>query len=441
MNPLFYHDYHPRTTVIARTWRGEMYDLTPYLYSWQRIKSLSQSQPGTFTLSLFGAKDKNGKTLADLLMPMDYIEIRASKTGQKVDGEYPIIMRGFVDTCTDSLTFGQSGGPNEPRITISGRDYTKLLIEWQVLYLWTQNTLSGKGNLAAIEAQAYGLGLYYNFHLPITPESITKFFESVMHNMVNPIIGGLRKHNYGFELPGINYNFVFPDFPMSSLNILSYTGSYWNLMQYIASPPFGELFIWDDVDTPVLTSRLTPYKTVEGDNPYPSTLDLQPEGTFEDVVSYSVSRTDTNLDTYFLTYGSTTQMVGLTMPTFVDASNGVLTQWASLYGTRPNLLDTSWIAEYDPSNPGQPNTSAWGIGDILNQWALATMGENQYFWNGTIQCHGSEDYRIGTYWILKEREEMYYLAGIEDTYLCGSTGSESDSWTATLTVERGRPVA
>jgi hypothetical protein len=417
-----------------------MYDLTPYLYSWQRVKSLDQAQPGTFTLSLFGEKDKQGRTIADLLMPMDYIEIRASKNGKTVNGEYPIIMRGFVDTATDSLTFSASGGPSEPRITIAGRDYTKLLLVWQVLYLWTQNTLSKKGNLASLEAQAYGLGLYYNFHLPINPESITSFFEAVMKNMVNPILDGLRKHNYGFELPGLNHNFVFPDYPMSSINILSYSGSYWNLMQYIASPPFGELFVWDDTDSPILTSRLTPYKTAQSDTPYPSTLDLQPEGDFEDVFSYSVSRTDSDLYTYFLTYGSTTQMVGLTMPTFVDKSNGVLTQWASLYGTRPNVLDTSWIAEYDPSNPGQPNSSAHGIGNILNEWMLATLGENQYFWAGSLQCHGSEDYRIGTYWNLKQRNESYYLKAIEDTFLCGLTNNENDTWTANLTIERGRPA-
>ncbi len=374
-------------------------------------------------------------------MPMDYVEIRASKNGHYVNGELPIIIRGFVDSSTPSFSFSSSGGPSEPRVTISGRDYTKLLIEWQVLYLWTQNTFKQGGNLGALIGKSRGLGLYFNFRLPLAPETITQFFEAVMKNMVDPIFTGLKKYPFG-ALPDLQYNFVFPEYPMSSLNVLSYTGSYWNLMQYIASPPFGELFIWDDVDAPVITSRMAPYTWLDGAKAYPADqLDLPYEslGNIENIVNFNPTRTDHDLYTYFLTYGSTTQLVGLTMPAFVTGKgNGITTSYADLYGIRPLMIDTSWISEFNASDIGKPNPSAVQLGDTLNQWLVATMGETQYFWSGSIQCHGDEDFHIGTYRTVPSRNQIYYVSGIQDMYTVGSLGSTADQWTANLQVVRGR---
>ncbi len=438
LNPLFYDDYIPKTTVTVYTWRGETYDLTPSLFNWQRGKYVDQSQPGTFTLNLVASQDKSGKTYADLLMPMDYVEIRASKYGKKANGKLPIIMRGFVDQATYSLSLGGSGGPQEPRIIVTGRDFTKLLIIWQVLYLWTQNTLKASGDLAKIEAEASGFGLYFNFGLPLYPESIASFFKDMMAKMISPIQASMKGFKYPIDLPWFRGDFAFPDFPISSLNVLSYTGSYWNLLQYFASPPFGELFVWDDADGPVLTSRMAPYKTLGGSTPAPSPLTLESEGDFHNVSAINISRSDTDLYTYFLTYGASTQLVGLTMPVYVTGSgNGVITPVAGLFGVRPYTVDTSWIGEYDSSDPGKPNSNAIQIGDTLNKWLVDVMGGMQYFWSGNIACHGDENYRIGTYRTLTQRKQDYYIASIQDTFTVGSDGTTSDIWTANIGIVRG----
>ncbi len=426
------NEFKPQTQIIAKTWRGETYDITGSLFSWSRTKTLSQA-PGTFAIQLTAKRDSKGRTWADLLEAMDYIEIRASKNGKRISGELPVIMRGFLDTTPQSLSFGASGGPSEPRINLTGRDYTKLLLEWQILYLFTQNTAKKGGNAALLQAQAQGFGLFYNFHLPIMPVSITSFFEDAFAKLVHPIFDGFTQHYQFSDLPLFVGQFDYPDYPMSSMNVLSYTGSYWNLFEYLASPPFGELFVIDTQAAPTLIGRMTPYQTLAGETPYPGKA-LPVAADIIGVPSIDVQRSDTDVYTYFLTYGASTQITGLTIPAFVTGKgNGVQTKYADLYGVRPLELDTSWIAEYDANTPGKPNTSAIGIGSELNQWLIATQGENQFWYSGTVDCHGNEDYFIGAYVRDPVGKRIYYLSAIQDNY-----DYEGNRWDATLQVVRGR---
>lgn len=419
----FTNAYTPSTTITCRTWRGETYDLTVDLYAWTRSKSLSQPQ-GTFTLELVPRLDAKGKMWTDKIEPMDYIEIQASRFGK----QNKTILRGFVDTVNLATAFGTTGGPSEPRITISGRDYAKLLLEWQILYLFTSNI--GKNQTAQLAAQSLGFGLYYNFHLPITPTSITSFFHTAFSKMVDPIFSGLS--HYFASLPAMIPNFDFPDFPMASLNVLSYTGSYWNLFEYLSSPPFGELFVADTERGSELVGRLAPYRTNKGVTPSPATA-LTTVTTLEDMTASNLSKSDTDLYNYFLTYGASTQLVGLSMPAFVTGKhNGVLLQNKNLYGVRPLQIDTSWIAEYDAGNPKKPNTNAIGIGSTLNEWLIQTQGENETFWSGTFNGHGNENYQIGTYVHDPFSNKTFYLTGINDSY-----DYEANQWTTQLTVIRG----
>ena len=424
------NSYTPQTQVVVHTWRGQTYDLTNSLMttsapSWTRTKTL-ETAAGTFTLNLLP-----NQPWQKLLMPMDYVEIRASKTGKKVNGKFPIIMRGFIDRVGDSKQFGSTGGPSEPRLVIIGRDYTKLLIEWQILYLFTQNTFKSGGNLASIAAQAQGFGMYLNFDLPIYPTSITSFMIAMMQKMVNPIFAGLRNYKYK-SLPGLNHSFKFPDYPMSSINIMSYTGSYLNLFEYVVSPPFGELFVEEGPDTPILVSRMTPYRDLSGKTPSPA-ASLTNAGEIIDISGIDTTFSDTDVYTYFLTWGASTQQVGLTQPVFATGkNNGVFQSSANLYGQRPLIIDTSWIAEYDGANPKQPNSGAIQIGSQLNEWLMATMEQNAEFLGGTISCHGDESYQIGQYRTVPATNQEFYIAGIQDSFTI------KDGWTAYLTVERGR---
>ena len=427
----FSNQYTPATTLTIHTWRGETYEIEGDMFNWTRTKSLSQPQ-GTFTINLTAAKDKKGLTWADKLKPMDYVEIRASRYGTKKNGKLPIIMRGFIDDNEFATQFGTQNGPSEPRISIPGRDYAKLLLEWQILYLFTQNTFKTGGNIGAIVGQSKGFGLFYNFHLPLMPTSITSFFNDSFSKLVTPILDGLKGYKYP-TLPMMKGEFDFPNYPMSSLNVMSYTGSYWNLFDYFSSPPFGELFVIDTEEAPTLVSRMAPYQTVAGTTPAPGKA-LPVALTIEDTPVVNISQSDSDVYTYFLTYGASTQLVGITMPAFATGKgNGIQTKWANLYGIRPLQVDTSWIAEYDANDPTKPNANAIEIGSTLNQWLVATQGDNQLWWNGTIEGHGNENYQIGTYIKEPSTGKTFYLAGISDNY-----EYEGNQWTTQLQVVRGR---
>lgn len=422
--PITMREYNPQTQIVAHTWRGETLDITSSLFSWQRQKLLT-SAPGTFTLALTAASDAKGHTLADRLRAMDTIEIRASRNGTRIDGELPIIMRGFIDAAELGTAMGSTGGPSEPRVIVSGRDYTKLMLEWQILYLFTQNTLAAKGNLKEILNNYAGFGLYGNFHLPIVGAPINTYMQEAFRNLMGPLQKGLHVYPYP-ELPELGTRFTFPDLILNSFNIASYTGSYWNLFQYLSSPPFGELFVIDEEAGPVLIGRGTAYQDIQGRTPYPGTkLDVTSE--IESVQTDQTNRTDADVITYFLTWAANAQIVGpSSIPVVIPGfQNGILTEKAALYGIRPLMLDTPWLSMTDPAILQHAST--------LNKWLVDVMGDNEAWWQGTIACHGSEDYRIGTYAREPKTGRVYYVAGITDNY-----NYEGNRWDATLQVVRGR---
>lgn len=418
--------YQPRTQIIARTWRGEEYDLTGSLFAWSRTKSLTQA-PGTFTLQLVPRANAKGQTWNDLIKAQDIIEIRASKNGRLINGKLPIIMRGFVDAPSKNTQFAQSGGPSEPRITITGRDYTKLFLEWQILYLFTQNTLKKGGNLSDIAAQAAGFGLFANYRLPIFGASLNSYMTTAFDNIINPVQKGLKAHPYP-DFPELTHRFTFPDYKVNSFNVASYTGSYWNLFQYIASPPFGELFIIDEEDSPVLVGRATAYQDITGGTPSPGTK-LASSGDILGVQSDDTDTTDADLSTYFLTWAADAQIIGpSTMPVVLPGlHNGVLTSKSSLYGIKPLNIDTPWLSMTDKNIV----TAA----SDLNLWLVETMGDNERWYQGTLTCHGDEDYTIGTYRREPVSNRQYYISSIQDSY-----NYEGNRWDATLTVVRGRDL-
>lgn len=199
---------------------------------------------GTFALNLVPRKpwDK-------LIQPMDYVEIRASRNPMRK--ELPIIMRGFVNAPDKNTAFGQTGGPSEPRMSITGQDYTKLLTMWQILYLFTQNILepSHSKQFTRIINNAAGFGLFANYRIPIFSQSINDWITEAFKNVVDPMMKSIQSHNYP-SLPDLLHSFNFPLYPMNGLPVASYTGSVWNLLSYAASPPFGELFVRDESGGP-----------------------------------------------------------------------------------------------------------------------------------------------------------------------------------------------
>ena len=393
--------------------------------TWTTSKNLAQPE-GTFNIGLVPRKVKGESTWADLIEPMDYVEIRASATGQKTNGKLPIIMRGFVDSVGEGFAIGATGGPSEPRITIAGRDYSKLLIVWQILYLWTQNSTA---NMAAYQS---GFGLFYNYGLQLVAAPLQQFFTNIFHKMVDPITSGIQQN--WMSIPNFRADIELPDYEMSLTPVMSYTGSFFNLFSYFSSPPFGECFVWDDDTSPVLTTRVTPYHSYDGLTPTPG-KEIKPSYDLTQIQSYNLSRTDSDLFTYYLTWGDSTQQTQLTMPVFVTAGlNGISTSNQSLFGTRPLIVDSAWVNPFNGSDTTAQNQNAVSVANDLNTWLLAVMQDNQRFKSGNMSVHGNEKYRIGTYANFKQKNEEYYVTSVQHTY------TQFQRWDTKLYLTRGRSL-
>lgn len=424
------YQFQPQSTVIAQMWDGGTYDLTGELYSWTRQKGFPN---GTFQLDFVRRTNANGQTWADILKPMTYIEIRASNVGKTVNGKLPIILRGFVDGPIKSLQMGQSG-VNEPGVALSGQDFTAILNKWQILYLFTQNTFQQGGNLNQIAAQASGFGLFANFNIPIFSNSINEYMQALFKNILDPTLKALGQHNFP-SLPTLLNDFTYPQYPINGFTIASYTGSYYNLLQYVSSPPFGEMFVLDKEDAPYLIGRMTPYKKIDGTIPAPG-VNIGNAGVIHPITAINVQQTDQDLYTYFLTWAADAQIVGpATMPTFMPGlSNGVMTAKSTLYGIMPFQISTPWVSLATSNGTGSSD-GALQLASTLNQWAIDVLGDNEQFWSGTVACHGDESYQIGTYRTVPETNQEFYITSISDTY-----NYNGNTWTCDLSVARGRDL-
>lgn len=412
-----YSNFSPHSTITVNTWRGDTYQLEPDLFSWFTQKSMSQ---GTFNIQLVPRRPWD-----QLIQPQDYVEIRAAK--EPVSGELPIIMRGFVDSASINTQMGTTGGPGEPRIIISGTDYTKLLTMWQILYLWTQNTFKpGNKHFKQNVVQASGFGLYGNFKIPTFSPSINAYMHTAFNNLVGQALKNLSQQGYKtFE--DLTPKFSFPNYPVDGFNVASYTGSYWNLFEYITCAPFGELFVRDVSSGPEFVGRGTPYKTIDGRTPKTGNK-IPNSGDIIDIQGISIQRTDSDVYTYFLTWAADGQLTGVTMSVYAaGVSNGILTKKSELFGIRPLQIDTPWIQA--GSNAAQQNASD------LNEWLAEVMGDNEQFWSGTVNCHGDPDYQIGTYRTVQEENKEFYISSVSNNYQYNA-----NRWDATLQVVRGRNV-
>ena len=368
---------------------------------------------------------------------MDFVEIRASRNS--TTGELPIIMRGFLDAPSGNTVMPSQGGPQEPRIMLTGQDFTTLLLKWQILYLFQQNefTKSGGQHLKEYIANAAGYGLFANFKIPIFANSINAWIGTAFKHLVGTLMQGLKAHNYP-SLPDFLSDFKYPAYPMNGLAVASFTGSYWNLLSYAASAPFGELFVRDEAAGPTLIGRMTPYKTIQGKTPRHGYA-IPNSGDIHDIQSINVSRTDIDLLTYFLTWATDGQLFNMTMPTFLPGlSNGVLTSKSRLYGINPLVVDTPWvsIAQSD-GTPAKNVTPVLQLAADLNSWLIATMADNELFWSGALTCHGDETLQVGTYRNADDgtHNREYYVSQVNHNF--NYTGN---NWTSTAQIVRGIDV-
>lgn len=439
------------------------------------------SVAGQFQLQLTSVRDHQGQTYRDILHAMDYIEIRAADLATNAS-PLPVVMRGFIDSVQESLQFDQAGNPTRT-ITITGSDWGKLLNIWQVQYLWPLDPYT-----AYIQAIApVPIALSSAFNIPYTVQTASQFFGYILRQIVDPVAALYQ--GVIPQMPTPTLYTAMPSFAqIAPTYVEAFTGSYWNLLTYYQSPPFGECFLLDRDADVALIARLAPYhnyfgnpvdllNSVKGDA---GALEAPVVITIDDVASYQLGRTDANVYTYFLTQPDNSLPQALGVASFVSApgeaavvatdqaqgasaiagriagpvshpylnpllepkapANPIyVTDMLPIYGFRPQVVTSPWLGALLLNGVQQARSDA----AQLTWWLYQTGRDNADWLAGTITLHGREDLRIGRYLVVDHGSYQmeFYIVSCDHTFVYTQPSDARGTWTTTLGVSRGRKLS
>lgn len=485
----------PRVQVDIQAWtpHGTTYhrDLMGDLTTIQTAKTTTAPY-GTWQMT-FTMRESADGSWADKLPFRTYVEIRAGIGS----GSPPILMRGFVDAPGQSM---QNGGfPQGPQreVTVSGRDMGAILADWQVLYLWGIDPMA---TYLAANLPSGGNALAHQLGISVGQMSPNTLLQAFADKLLNGhAIANLQ--TVLPQVPTIAPQFFIPDaYQINFLSLQPWQGAYSNFVDYFASPPWGEDFVFDAESGPQLIVRQTPYKNYTTGQ-YPlryngtdATLGYFPDVTVAagDVSEHQITINAANqLYTYYSTTpdlassraqsyaqffyvyqaGSTTPQIVSPNQAQADAKNsqnhvfsaqggssssGAQEQTshkqaqipgsnpyydvakAKLWGTRPLSLTTPWVSTLQATfGPDAQKQVA-----DLNTWLVNVFGDNDKFSSGTITCHGHPSYTVGRYVVVEPggvtSDPQPWEAYIESVSHQIDISSGRATWTTDLGVTRGR---
>ena len=461
-----------RTQVDVQAWtpQGQHHhlDLMGSLKQIQTSKTTNQPY-GTFNLT-FTSQERGHGTWADKLPYRTYVEIRA---GANTVGTPPILMRGFVSTGTQSLTMPQA--PNGParQVVISGKDMGVILADWQILYLWGIDPMATYLNANTSGGDALGHALGVSVQSTNPAQLVHSFFDKLVATAIN----GLQ-HTISPAIPSMTPEITLPSaYQVNFVNLQPWQGSYANFLDYFASPPWGENFVYDAETGPQYILRQTPYKNFStGSYPLPFG-DVGNNGFFPDVTINAGDITGHALTingaeqvyTYYLTIPdmASSQAQSNALWYYVSTGNATITkvaqpktstqaggvqfttptqaqipgsnpyydaERANIWGIRPLQVTTPWISAIDQTMTPIPAQ--------MNTWLVNVFQNNDLFSSGTISCHGHQALQIGRYVVLAPGTNTVfaqpYEAYIEQVDHLIDIYSNTATWTTNLGVVRGR---
>lgn len=422
--PITYRSFYPRAKIDVWTQKGKHYSLEPMadVVKFTTHRSVDSS-PGTWSITLTARSDAEGNSWAKRILPMDYVEIRAGFADP-----LPIRMRGFVDNAMQSWHIGGTGGPSR-RITLNGRDFTKLAIVNQIKYVWQSDP-------TAALFQNWGLTQTYGIKALIS--TADSFCRAIVDHIFRPFLMGLREQT-DMPVPDIKLDVTVPEqFAIPMLTIEPYSGSFWNLFRYFQSPPMGEAFFYDADDGPHLVFRMAPFKDESGQFVLPASapalgeipLDLQTDS------GQDIGRSDNEVYNYFFVYSDVMPLGTMTQVAFVKPGVNPRIRQGSIdtFGFRPMSIDTAWVTPFITGDGSStPPTTAAGE---LAAYLLATQGHNETLASGSLQVHGSPDLIPGRYVSAPSEGLTWYLQTVDESF--SWVGDANPRWTATLGVVRGQ---
>lgn len=445
----------PRTQVDVEAW-------TPQGRYWHDtlmgdLKTIQTSKTthapyGTWAMTFTMREDQDG-SWADKLPYRTHVVIRAGLGA----GQPPILMRGLVDM--PGQTMQLPGAPQGPQreVTVSGRDFGAILADWQILYLWGIDPMATflQANMGGADLLAAQLGLSTGEQNPAT--LLTAFCQKLVNGTA---IAGLQSTMP--SIPAIQPQITLPSaYQVNFLSVQPWQGAYSNFIDYFASPPWGENFVFDAPDAPQLIVRQTPYKSyTSGQYPLPYS---GPTGFFSDVMvpAGQVTAHDLTINSaqQLYTYYATTPDLASSLAQsyaefFYVTATGQTQQHhtqaqvvggnpfydvtkAKLWGIRPLQLTTPWVSTVQSALTQAQTTVA-----KLNTWLVDVYRDNDRFVGGNVTVHGNPAYTIGRYAVFEPgtitSDKQPWEGYIQSVAHTLDISSNHATWQTNLGLVRGR---
>lgn len=378
---------------------------------------------GKWSMRLTGRK-VGGRGFIDRIAPMDYVEIELARVPSG-GGQLTLAMRGFVDNVQETI-----GGSGSWDVSVNGRNFGKLLIQFQIYYLTEIDPAASLIPQARLEV---------NFGIPGGVLAPRQFVELINQQIISPNIAALREGNG--QIPDLALAVDVPDrFGVNGFTVQPFTGSVWNLITQYASKPWIEVFVQDREAGPTLCYRFAPYTDWSGTPAagFPCDVDVASVHP-RDIEQISLGTSDNEVFTYYFTYPAYSLLdriafkgegLDLSRNPFVDAAK------FGRYGYRPFEQGTPLI----PSLVGDAadlsaasNPDVIGLAGELNQWVVHNHQDNHRFLNGSMTIKGGGGIQPGMYVDLALLEKRLYVASVAHDF-----NIQAGTYKTTLAVTRGR---
>ncbi|ATI15625.1 hypothetical protein [Bordetella phage vB_BbrM_PHB04] len=447
-------------TPVSARFQGidQKIDLTPFLSesSGLRTSKSVREAAGGFSITV-GDKPYKGidtfETLYGVIEPMDFIEIRVRHSPPDLIGNLaagadddptrpPIVMRGFVSKVDRNETMGADGKPQRS-VVINGQDYGKLWQMLQILYL--PGYVIGQDILSNFKLfERFGVGFQ-------TAMKGGEFVTQMIQKVVNPYLKKLMPENSPNPTE-IQLDISAQHGTTSITGPQNQEGTIYDLMRtYTDVGIWNELYLEDREDGVFCVYRPNPAQSVDGkpiqdDAPEPTIVDLPDV----DVLSMSVSRSDTNVANFYWVRAPRFEMVGdITMRLFAiqgaDKKTVLLEDYpntkTSLYGLRVMYGQTEMGGDdVTTFNSGQKAADSRKRDSGMASWIadrrrimVEQNKDNVVLESGTMRVRGNEQIRAGCYVRIKRGtfNALYYVVQVDHDYI------PFNGFFSTLTVERG----
>ncbi|MGE0825524.1 MAG: hypothetical protein AB7G75_26250 [Candidatus Binatia bacterium] len=420
----------------------------------------------------------------DILSPQDFCEIRIWVPPAKA---FQPVMRGFIDTVSLHANYGARG---QRVVSIAGRDYGKLFLNTRLYYpteevqqaalfqRWQHAYKDLFGDLHGAPPERPSMSpnqtddgpnfspsdlhraIFEGFYQPMEEEFLATF-EGAVRPPAMALALRVGSDPWEAHLRAFSPTFFQKSMaPWTELHVLMYAYQH---------RPWRELFIVEDIDSPTLVYRPSPWLTKEGE-----WVQGAPGGTLhtwdiadEQIVSLTLSRSDAQALNYFLTYpelyGALAQMAKATgdLEGVFEGplrKNPYLSGFADAGVTLPSGGDTfasryqrfgfriaEFSTPYLSMNRGLKREAVQRkIADLTEQGVEGTrrlyqaFDHNHLLQDGTIVLRGDDRIQIGDYLRLTDRgNARYYVESVRQDFRVGTQTGDGHFLTH-CTVSRGR---